>query len=115
MNSRIFNSRQFLLPADGEPIRSVITQSKDAVIVAWYVKPGQRISTHFHPHGQDTWTILSGSGDYCLSASGSSKLVSAGDVVVAHTGEAHGILNTGEVELVFVSVVTPPEAGYQLV
>jgi quercetin dioxygenase-like cupin family protein len=115
MTTRIFNSRQFLQPAEGEPIRSVITQSKDAVIVAWHVKPGQRISTHLHPHGQDTWTILSGSGDYCLNESGSSKPVSAGDVIVAHSGEAHGILNTGDVELVFVSVVSPPEAGYQLV
>jgi quercetin dioxygenase-like cupin family protein len=115
MKTRIFNSRKFLQPADGEPIRSVITQSNDAVIVAWHVKPGQRISTHLHPHGQDTWTILSGSGDYCLSASGSSKPVNAGDVVVAHSGEAHGILNTGDVELVFVSVVSPPDAGYLLV
>jgi len=115
MTSRIFNSSQYLQPADGEPIRSVITQSKDAVIIAWYVKPGQRISSHLHPHGQDTWTILSGSGDYCLNVSGTSKAVSAGDVIVAHSGEAHGVLNTGKDELVFISVVSPPEAGYQLV
>ncbi len=115
MTSRIFNSQQFLQPADGEPIRSVITESRDAVIVAWYVKPGQRITTHLHPHGQDTWTILSGSGEYCLSESGATMPISTGDVLVAHTGEVHGVLNTGKEALVFVSVVSPPDAGYQLV
>lgn len=113
--NRLFSSQQFLQPADGEPIRSVITQSGDAVVVAWYVKPGQRISTHLHPSGQDTWTILSGSGDYCYSETGDSASVTAGDVVVAHAGQVHGVLNTGQVPLVFISVVSPPEAGFQLV
>jgi quercetin dioxygenase-like cupin family protein len=112
---RVFDSSKFLQPADGEPIRSVITQSADAVIVAWHVKPGQRISTHLHPAGQDTWTILSGSGEYCLDESGATMPVAAGDVIVAHAGEAHGVLNTGAVPLIFVSVVSPPEAGFQLV
>ena len=32
--TRIFDSSQFFQPDDGEPIRSVITESKDAVVVA---------------------------------------------------------------------------------
>ena len=32
--TRIFDSSQFFQPTDGEPIRSVITESKDAVVVA---------------------------------------------------------------------------------
>ena len=63
--ARIFNSSEFLQPTDGEPIRSVVTASLDTVVVAWYVKPGQEIPAHTHPHGQDTWTVLTGAGNYC--------------------------------------------------
>jgi quercetin dioxygenase-like cupin family protein len=113
--SRIFTSSQFFQPTDNEPIRSVVTESKDAVVVAWYVKPGQEIAPHIHPNGQDTWTILSGKGEYYLDEVGNRKPIVAGDVVVAPTGYVHGVLNNGEEALIFISVVTPADAGYQLV
>lgn len=113
--SRIFKSADHLRPADGEPIRSVVTESRDAVVAAWHIKPGQTIAAHIHPDGQDTWTILSGSGDYRLDAAGASRPILAGDVVVAQAGEAHGVTNNGEQPLIFISVVSPPTAGFQLV
>ena len=113
--ARVFNSSEFLQPTDGEPIRSVITESKDATVVAWYVSPGQEIPAHLHPHGQDTWTVLAGKGDYYLDNVGTMKPIVAGDVAIAHTGCVHGVFNNGDQPLVFISVVTPAEAGYQLV
>jgi quercetin dioxygenase-like cupin family protein len=74
---RIFQSSQFMQPTDGEPIRSVVTESKDAVVVAWHIQPGQEIPAHIHPNGQDTWTILSGTGDYYLDQSGATKPIYA--------------------------------------
>jgi quercetin dioxygenase-like cupin family protein len=115
MTDRIFNSSQFFQPTDGEPIRSVITESKDAVIVVWYVKPGQEISPHIHPNGQDTWTVLAGNGKYCLDTTGATKQITAGDVVIAPSGCVHGVLNDGNEPLIFVSVVSPADAGYQLI
>jgi quercetin dioxygenase-like cupin family protein len=112
---RIFNSSQFFQPTDQEPVRSVVTESKDAVVVAWYIKPGQEIPAHLHPNGQDTWTILSGQGEYYLDQTGATKPIMAGDVVIAHTGCVHGVFNTGDEPLVFISVVSPADAGYQLV
>ena len=109
---RYFKVADFLQPADGEPIRSVITESVDAAVIGWCVKPGQRISAHVHPDGQDTWTILSGCGRYCVSAHGESIAIAEGDVVIAHRGEVHGVLNTGQEDLVFISVVTPAAAGF---
>lgn len=113
--TRIFSSSQFLQPTDGEPIRSVVTESKDAVVVAWYIKPGQEISPHIHPNGQDTWTILNGKGEYYLNEAGTKKTIVAGDVVVAHIGCVHGVLNNGDEPLVFISVVSPSDAGYQII
>jgi quercetin dioxygenase-like cupin family protein len=114
MSPRIFKSSAFMQPAEGEPIRSVITQSAQATVVAWHIEPGQRIAVHIHPNGQDTWTILAGSGQYQLDAAGTSRSIVAGDVVVAHQGEPHGVHNTGSVPLVFISVVSPLEAGFEL-
>jgi quercetin dioxygenase-like cupin family protein len=111
--TRIFNSSDFLQPADGEPIRSVIVESKDAAVVAWYVNPGQEIVPHFHPNGQDTWMILSGSGKYYLDQTGTIAAIAAGNVVIAPLGCVHGVFNDGEEPLIFISVVSPTNAGYQ--
>lgn len=113
--TRIFNSSQFFQPTDGEPIRSVVTESPHAVVVAWYIKPGQEIPPHLHPEGQDTWTILTGKGRYYLDEMGTMQPIVAGDVVVAPVGGVHGVFNNGDEPLVFISVVSPAGAGYQRV
>ena len=111
-SQRVFKVAEFLQPNDGEPIRSIVAESAHASIVAWFVKPGQRIAPHLHPHGQDTWTVLEGGGLYCLDSSDTTLPISAGDVVVAPARSVHGVLNTGTQPLVFVSVVCPAEAGF---
>ncbi len=112
---RIFNSSEFFQPIDaGEPIRSIVTESVDAVIVAWDLQPGQKIAAHIHPHGQDTWTMLSGQGEYYLDAIGNKQAIVPGDVVIAPIGCVHGVFNHGSEPLRFISVVSPASAGYQL-
>ena len=112
MQPRVFNLNLFLRPSEAEPIRSVVTETPDATVVAWLVQPGQRIAPHIHPHGQDTWMVISGRGDYQVDAAGRSVPIAAGDVVVAGTSEVHGVLCTSAEPLVFMSVVCPGEAGY---
>ncbi len=112
---RVFPSSKFFQATDEEPIRSVVTESDDAVVVAWYIKQGQKIPAHIHPNGQDTWTILSGKGEYYLDKSGAMQPIAAGDVVIAHAGSVHGVFNNGDEPLVFISVVSPASAGYQLI
>lgn len=112
---RIFPSSEHFVESEGEPIRSVITSTKEATLVAWVVNPGQKIAAHIHPHGQDTWTILSGSGGYVTDRSGGIVTISAGDVIVAKVGEVHGVINSSDVPLRFISVVSPGEAGYELI
>ena len=118
-SKRIFTGAQHFQPtASGEPIRSVVTQTADAAIVAWHVSAGQTISAHVHPHGQDTWMVISGSGIYVLDSNGSAvstRRIEAGDIAVAPTGCIHGVTNDGSVPLRIISVVSPAEAGYSLV
>lgn len=102
-------------PAQGEPIRSVVVQTADAVVVAWHVKPRQRIAAHVHPQGQDTWTILAGTGQYQVDGEGATQVLVPGDVAVAYAGCVHGVFNHGHDPLVFISVVCPADAGHELV
>jgi quercetin dioxygenase-like cupin family protein len=115
IENRIFNISQFMQPSPDVPIRTVVVESADAVVVAWHVAPGQTIAAHVHPSGQDSWTILSGRGMYQYDADGMTKPIAAGDVVVAHTGQVHGVYNNGTDALTFISVVSPASAGYELI
>lgn len=114
MKTRVFKSSDFLQPNTGEPIRSVITESEESTVIAWHVNPGQRISTHLYPCGQDTWIIQSGFGEYQTDNAGTTKAIKTGDIVIAHAGETHGVVNTGVEPLIFVSVVSPALSGYEL-
>lgn len=115
MSRRVFQVADHLQPNEGEPIRSVVHETEDAAIVAWTVKPGQRISPHVHPNGQDTWTVIAGAGDYQVDVSGATLRIVAGDIAVAPAGAVHGVLNTGSRDLVFVSVVSPARSGFELI
>lgn len=110
---RVFHVQEHLQPSDGEPIRSVVHATEEAAVVAWTVKPGQRISPHTHPSGQDTWTVLAGEGEYQVDSAGRTQWVQAGDVVVAPKGAVHGVRNTGSQPLIILSVVSPALSGYE--
>jgi quercetin dioxygenase-like cupin family protein len=114
MTQRVFQVASHLQPSDGEPIRSVVHETADAAVVAWTVKPGQCISAHVHPSGQDTWIVIAGEGRYQVDASAKTVRIAAGDVAVAPVGAVHGVLNTRSLDLVFVSVVSPALSGFQV-
>jgi quercetin dioxygenase-like cupin family protein len=113
--NRIFHSAKFFQPSDGEPIRSVISESPQSTIVAWYIQPQQSIPAHIHPQGQDTWTILAGQGEYYLDLTGTTRSIVKGDVVIAPIGSVHGVSNNSNEPLIFISVVSPSTAGYELI
>ncbi len=74
-------------------------------MVTWYIKPGQEVSPHIYPNGQDMWTIRTGSGKYYLDGTGTMRAIAAGDVVIASLRCIHGILNDGDEPLVLISVL----------
>ena len=104
MESRIFSVTEYIRPSDGEPIRSV---------VVWHAHPGQEITAHVHPDGQDTWTVISGEAEY-YQGGGKVAHLKAGDIAIAKPGQVHGALNTSPVPFVFVSVVASGNAGFAL-
>lgn len=112
--TRIFPVAEWTRPADGEPVRSVVLQTGDSTVVVWHILPGQEIAAHVHPHGQDTWTVLSGSADY-FQGNGVVARVKTGDIAVARPGQVHGARNTDPaLPFIFVSVVAPGDPGFAL-
>jgi len=112
--TRIFTVADYTRP-NGETVeRTVIHQTTEAALVVWHLLPGQEIPPHRHPAGQDTWTVVSGEADYLLG-DGKSRAIKVGDVAIAAIGQIHGARNRGGEPFVFVSVVSPAEAGYELI
>lgn len=110
---RTFPVADYIRTSEGDPIRSVVLETPDSVIVVWHVRPGQEIPAHIHPHGQDTWTVLSGAAEY-FQGNGVVCGLKAREIAVAKPGQVHGARNTGEEDFVFVSVVASSNAGYAL-
>jgi mannose-6-phosphate isomerase-like protein (cupin superfamily) len=79
MESRIFSVTEYIRPSDGEPIRSVVLETKDSAVVVWHAHPGQEITAHVHPDGQDTWTVISGEAEY-YQGGGKVAHLKAGDI-----------------------------------
>lgn len=111
--SRTFSIADFIRPSEDKPIRSVVLETNESVIIVWHVRPGQEIAAHLHPNGQDTWTVISGTAEYYLGGGGVMHL-NAGDIAVAKNGQVHGAMNSGTEPFVFVSVVAPSNAGFAL-
>lgn len=111
--SRIFSVAEYIRPSDDEPIRSVVLETKDSAVVVWYTHPGQEIAAHVHPHGQDTWTVIAGEAEY-YQGDGIVTRLNAGDITIAKPGQVHGAINSGPVPFIFVSVVSPGDAGFAL-
>ena len=80
--SRIFSVDEYVRPSNGEPIRSVVLETNDSVVVVWHAYPRQEIAAHVHPHGQDTWTVISGEAKY-YQGNGVEIHLKAGDIAIA--------------------------------
>ncbi len=77
------------------------------------VKPGQEVEAHTHPGGQDTWIVMQGELTYYLG-NGKTKRIRAGQIDVALKNEVHGCVNEGNQDVVFISIYSPREIGFQI-
>lgn len=113
LEARVFAVADYAQPSEGEPVRSVVLETRDSIVVVWQVHPGREIAAHIHPHGQDTWTVLSGVADY-FQGDGIVGTLREGQIAVASPGQVHGARNTGTEPFVLVSVVASANAGFVL-
>ena len=77
----------------------------DQLAVTWVdVEPGGRQIPHHHPEVQ-VYVIVRGLGR--MRVGDAERDVSAGDLIHVPSGEWHGITNTGDTVLSYVSAATP--------
>lgn len=83
------------------PAKAVLMETPHSRTTLWCLLPGQHIHPHEH-EGDHIWMVLEGEGTYL--GDGGPHPVAPGTLLVAPQGQAHGIDNSGQSGLVFVSV-----------
>jgi len=75
--------------------------------VTWVdVPPGAEQRAHSHPDAEQVYVIVRGRGR--MSVAGDVEAVGEGDLVFIPPATAHGIVNDGSEDLVYVSAASPP-------
>jgi quercetin dioxygenase-like cupin family protein len=92
-------SRQLICPANSHSERVTLTEV--------HLQPGASQPRHTHSASEQIWYALQGEGQLLLADAQERPFV-AGDVVRFEDGDVHGLLNSGAVEFVYLSVTAPP-------
>ncbi|MDR5832324.1 cupin domain-containing protein [Caballeronia sp. LP006] len=95
---------------------------KDSVQLLWYknspeakmtitrvtMQPKAVSERHSHAISEQEWIVEKGQGTLLL-ANNATREIRAGDVVRTPAGAIHGVVNSGNETLIYISVTTPPE------
>ena len=87
--------------------RRVLWTGKHTQLVIMTIPPGGEIGEEVHDENDQILSFVSGIGKAVIS--GSTKKVTAGDVVVVPAGTKHNFLNDGPNPLVLYTVYGPPD------
>jgi quercetin dioxygenase-like cupin family protein len=102
MKNLILEIEKFKKFNDEKPQKETLWTGNTSRINLMNLKPGQEIKPHIHD-GDHIWIVVEGSGEL-LSSDGEAQLIDTGKIVVAPSGEAHGIRNNTGENLVFASI-----------
>ena len=69
------------------------------------LRPGQDQRVHSHSESDKIYVVVRGSGSFHIG--GEERELSNGQAVIARPGEAHGVRNAGEQDLVLLVFMTP--------
>jgi quercetin dioxygenase-like cupin family protein len=104
---RTFDTDHLVRFSSEKALVTEICVTSTASIAVWGVKPGQRVPTHMHPDGQDTWIMPRGELTYRLGG-GHNETIRAGQVDVAEPLQVHGAVNNGPADAMFPSIYSAP-------
>jgi mannose-6-phosphate isomerase-like protein (cupin superfamily) len=69
------------------------------------LRPGQDQRVHSHAESDKIYVVVRGSGSFQIG--GEERELKSGQAVIARPGEAHGVRNAGEQDLVLLVFMTP--------
>jgi quercetin dioxygenase-like cupin family protein len=102
METMLWNYRDKVVYDPKQPAKVVLAETPHSRTTLWCLQPGQHIHAHVHA-GDHIWVVLEGEGLF-LEDHGAGRPVAAGTLLVAPSGQAHGIENSGPTGLLFVSI-----------
>lgn len=88
--------------SDEKANKVVLQETEFSRSTLWCLLPGQKIAPHIHA-GDHVWTVFDGEGNY-LSEGAEPQPIAPGTILIAPAGESHGVENTGQAGLVFLSI-----------
>lgn len=88
--------------SDEKTHKELIWEGKSSRIMLICLKPGQEIKPHVHD-GDHIWAVMEGSGEF-LSSEDDARVIGTDNIVIAPEGQAHGIRNNTNENLVFASI-----------
>ncbi|MFC7139787.1 cupin domain-containing protein [Halosimplex aquaticum] len=112
MDDRIFTATEAVEFSDDTATSTKVAETDDSAVFVWGIKPGQEVTPHVHPDGQDTWVMMQGTLTYYLGDE-TSEQIEAGQVDVAPQEVVHGGVNEGNEDVIFVSIHSGPDIGYE--
>lgn len=107
MYRRLFNIKEILEKLGPQASRQVLFADEYMMTSVWNLAPGEEIIPHQHPGSDDIWVVLEGEGEYWMEKDAPPCRIKEGMVALAPARHAHGVRNTGEGPLVFISVSAP--------
>jgi mannose-6-phosphate isomerase-like protein (cupin superfamily) len=104
------NASEPFITKDGSEIRSILDRTNSAVanqsLAEATLPPGAMTAPHVHPHTEEIYYVLRGTGLMTLGAE--QRAVGAGDGILIPPGTPHTIQNLGQDPLVFLCCCSPP-------
>jgi quercetin dioxygenase-like cupin family protein len=102
MNDLMWDYQEKISYSREKATKVELSETEQSRASLWCLLPGQKIVPHVHA-GDHIWVVFEGEGNF-LSEESAAQAISPGSVLVAPAGSSHGVENTGEEGLVFLSV-----------
>ena len=91
--------------SDGKMQKIPLFDSEKYFCDLYCLKPGQDQRVHVHDESDKIYVVMRGTGLFHIG--GEERELESGHAVIARPGEAHGVRNTGQQDLVLLVFMVP--------
>ena len=101
----VVNFESLVLFSDEKMQKIPLFNSEKYFCDLYCLRPGQDQRVHTHAESDKIYVVVRGSGSFRIG--GEECELKSGQAVIARPGEAHGVRNAGEQDLVLLVFMTP--------
>lgn len=101
----VVNFESLVCFSDEKMLKIPLFNSEKYFCDLYCLRPGQDQRVHSHAESDKIYVVVRGSGSFDVG--GEERELKSGQAVIARPGEAHGVRNAGEQDLVLLVFMTP--------